>query len=344
VYPDGDILDLPAHQISARVTQVLERIQPDVVAIYGWSTPDALAATVWCARTATPSVVMSATTARDFQRTWWKEMVKKHVVQAHQAGFVGGEPHARYLSKLGMPEERITVGYDVVDNRHFAVGAAKAQAEEDSVRKRLGLPSTYFLGSCRFIEKKNLPRLLRAYAQYRRQESNAWDLVILGDGPLKSEILALRAELQLEGSVHLPGFKQYDELPAYYGLASAFVHASTTEQWGLVVNEAMAAGLPVLVSERCGCVPDLVKAGQNGFTFNPYDTDEMTHLLMHMTSRDSQRTSMGAESRSIISQWTPETFAKGLLRAATIAREAPSTQVGQFQLGLIRILQRVQSV
>jgi 1,2-diacylglycerol 3-alpha-glucosyltransferase len=59
------------------------------------------------------------------------------------------------------------------------------------------------------------------------------------------------------------------------GLASAFIQASTTEQWGLVVNEAMASGLPVLVSERCGCAPDLVKNGVNGYTFDPYDIKEI---------------------------------------------------------------------
>ncbi len=80
-----------------------------------------------------------------------------------------------------------------------------------------------------------------------------WDLVLLGDGPLKPTLLKLISSLGLESCVHLPGFKQYDELPVYLGLAETFIHASTTEQWGLVVNEAMASGLPVLVSNRCGC-------------------------------------------------------------------------------------------
>ncbi len=72
----------------------------------------------------------------------------------------------------------------------------------------------------------------------------------------------------------LPGFKPYDELPVYYALANAFVHASTSEQWGLVVNEAIATGLPVIVSNRCGCAPELVNG--NGFTFDPTNEDELT--------------------------------------------------------------------
>ena len=72
--------------------------------------------------------------------------------------------------------------------------------------------------------------------------------MILGDGPLHGELLRQRAQLQLESDVIFPGFVQYDQLPLYYGLAGAFVHASTVEQWGLVVNEALASALPVLVS------------------------------------------------------------------------------------------------
>ena len=78
-----------------------------------------------------------------------------------------------------------------------------------------------------------------------------------------------RSALGLDNDVIFPGFIQYDELPAYYGLAKAFIHASTVEQWGLVVNEALAAGLPVLVSERCGCAPDLVREGRERLHLRP---------------------------------------------------------------------------
>ena len=110
--------------------------------------------------------------------------------------------------------------------------------------------------------------------------SAPWSLVLLGDGPLKSDLCRLISDLRLDACVHLPGFKQYHELPVYYGLASAFVHASTTEQWGLVVNEAMASGLPVLVSNRCGCAQDLVKEGVNGFTFDPCNVEQLAQLML----------------------------------------------------------------
>ena len=147
-----------------------------------------------------------------------------------------------------------------------------------ALRQRLGLPERYFLASARFIEKKNLSGLLHAYAAYRRATpDDPWSLVVLGDGELRPELERLRGELGLDDVVSFPGYRSYQELPAYYGLASCFVHASTTEQWGLVVNEAMAAGLPVLVSNRCGCAANLVQEdgvqeGGNGFTSRSDET------------------------------------------------------------------------
>jgi len=181
------------------------------------------------------------------------------------------------------------------------------------------------LASGRFIAKKNFDRLMEAYARYRvALGEGAWRLVILGDGRLRNRLEGRLRSLGLGGYVYLPGFKQYSQLPAYYGLAQAFIHSSAVEQWGLVVNEAMAAGLPVLVSERCGCAPDLVEEGRNGFTFDPYDVEALAGLMVRLSSMsDQQRQPMGQASREIISRWTPQTFAENLVKAVEAALEAP---------------------
>jgi glycosyltransferase involved in cell wall biosynthesis len=125
-------------------------------------------------------------------------------------------------------------------------------------------------------------------------------LVIVGDGELRPALEQLRGELGIDARVHLPGFKQYDELPAYYGLASAFVHASRVEPWGLVVNEAMSAGLPVLVSERCGCAPTLVRDGENGWTFDPADAGDIANGLERVSElSDDERRRMGAATSDL---------------------------------------------
>ena len=104
----------------------------------------------------------------------------------------------------------------------------------------------------------------------------------------------------------------YADLPAYYGLAGAFIHASKVEQWGLVVNEAMASRLPVLVSNRCGCVADLVSHGENGLLFNPFDRAGLSRCMLEIAGNDGRRTAMGRSSRRRIRGWGPERFATGL--------------------------------
>ncbi len=322
----------------------LEQANPDVVAVNGWNNFGSLVAADCCVRRGIPMVVMSESARQDEPRTWWKEMIKRQIVALYSAALVGGQRHVEYLVELGMPRDRIFTGYDVVDNAYFrrraeeirsqkSSASAKATADRD-VRKQYGLPKNYFLASARFIEKKNLPTLIQAYATYgRRSEvegqmsevsgANApWDLVLLGDGPLREALSSQLSTLNLHGHVHLPGFKQYDELPVYYALAKAFVHASTTEQWGLVVNEAIASGLPVIVSERCGCVPELVQ--DNGFTFDPTDEHALASLLLQMASlSDDERRRLGDASYRIAANFAADRFGEGLEQAAKLALNQP---------------------
>ena len=163
--------------------------------------------------------------------------------------------------------------------------------------------------------------------------------MLLGDGPLKSELRSLISKLSLGDYVRLPGFKQIEELPAYYGLAEVFIHASSTEQWGLVVNEAMAAGLPVLVSERCGCAADLVREGTNGFSFDPHDVTQMADLLKRLADMDpGRRAELGASSETIIGDWGAERFAAGMDACVRKAHEVGPHATGVFERQLLQVL------
>src|SRR5206468_3929765 len=118
--------------------------------------------------------------------------------------------------------------------------------------------------------EKNLSRLIRAYHLYREQDTvEPWDLVLVGGGPEEISLRRQVNESALKG-VWFAGTRQIDDLPIYYALAKCFVLPSVSEPWGLVVNEAMASGLPVLVSDRCGSA-ELVQNGNNGFVFDPLD-------------------------------------------------------------------------
>ncbi|PYJ04964.1 MAG: hypothetical protein DME95_05910 [Verrucomicrobia bacterium] len=326
LFPEAAHNNLGSSQLRRAFWSALEQANPDVVAVNGWNDFGSLVAADCCVRRGIPMVVMSESARQDEPRTWWKEMIKRRVVGVYSAALVGGQRHVEYLVELGMPRDSIFTGYDVVDNAYFRRRAEEVRSQKSDVRKQYGLSENYFLASARFIEKKNLPTLIRAYAAYRQKSEASgnppWDVVLLGDGPLREALNSQLSTLNLHAHVHLPGFKPYDELPVYYALAKAFVHASTTEQWGLVVNEAVASGLPVIVSERCGCVPELVRG--NGFTFDPIDERELPSRLLQIASlSDDERRSLGDASYRIAENFAPEHFGEGLEQAAKLALTHP---------------------
>ena len=336
----------------------LEQTNPDVVAVNGWNNFGSLIAANCCLRHGIPMIVMSESSRQDQPRTWWKEAIKRQIVGLYSAALVGGKRHVEYLVELKMPRERIFTGYDIVDNGYFrrraeevrgqkSSASAKATADRE-VREQYGLPENYFLASARFVEKKNLPKLIQAYAEYRQRsevrgrksdisdQHSPLDLVVLGDGPLKADLCRLISDLRLNDHVHLPGFKPYDELPVYYALANAFVHASTSEQWGLVVNEAIASGLPVIVSNSCGCAPELVNG--NGFNFDPTNEHELAARLLEMASlSDGERRHLRDAGYRIAANFAPERFGVGLEQAAELAFSQPR-KASLLGRALVRLL------
>jgi glycosyltransferase involved in cell wall biosynthesis len=327
--------NVAANQILRRVTETLDEVSPQVVAVPGWSDRCSLAALWWCLKHRVPAIVMSETTAWDFGRTWYKEAMKRRLVKMCGAGLVGGQSHLDYLEQLGLDRSKIFLGYDSVDNEYFAAKAAEIKSQSATARGQYHLPENYFLASARFVKKKNLLRLVEAYAGYRERKKQlagtmasaaAWDLVLLGDGPLQSSIRNQIQKLRLNDHVLLHGFRQYGELPAYYALAKVFIHASTTEQWGLVVNEAMASGLPVLVSNRCGCALDLVQPGVTGFSFDPLNVEQLTELMLRCSTPPTNLAMMGKAAADRVAKWGVERFADGLNRAAAVAMQSPAAQ------------------
>jgi glycosyltransferase involved in cell wall biosynthesis len=334
--------DVSRAELIRRLEETLEKFKPAVVIVPGWASPAAWGSMRWCLRSNIPMVCMSESTAWDEPRTGWKEWIKRRLVRLFGGALVGGQRHRDYLVTLGVPEDRIFFGYDAVDNRYFGERAAEIGLRAEAMRQHYALPTRYFLASARFVEKKNLPRFLEAYSLYRASPNvpKPWSLVLLGDGALRPALELQRDVLGLREHVLMPGFKQIADLPAYYALAGAFIHPSTVEPWGLVVNEAMSCGLPVLVSNRCGCAPELVHEGENGFTFNPLDVNEMAQMMRKVSAADFPPKKFRQSSLKIISQWGPERFAQGVLRAVESAMAKSRVQPTWIDQALLGVLLR----
>jgi glycosyltransferase involved in cell wall biosynthesis len=337
IHQSGSSDDLTGSEYQNRLFRILDDYDPHAVAVPGWGSRGALLALKWCLLNGIPAIVMSESTSWDERRRPFREWVKRRIISRFSSALVGGTPQRDYMEKLGMPSDLISMGYDAVDNSFFAKKAEELRGGGWEVGKG---KRPYFLASARFIQKKNLFQLLRSYARYREMmnsssldgrhstESRPWDLLLLGDGALRSDLDRLISDLGIDGHVQMPGFKQYEELPHYYAHAGAFIHASTTEQWGLVVNEAMASGLPVLVSNRCGCAADLVKVGENGWTFDPTNVEQMADCMRRISADDEGIFAMGSRSREIIRGWGPDRFASGLSAAVNASFDAPAPIIG----------------
>ena len=308
---------------------------PDVLAVPGWSSLASLVATRWAARRNVRVLGMSDTNAYDEPRRPLVEFVKKMVVSHYSGGFTGSRSQAGYLTRLGVPRAAIETGYDVVDNAYFAERAAAVRSagtmpEIEGRALPEGFRGRYFLGVNRFVAKKNLPALVRAYHGFRKDRGDDpadWPLVLLGDGEERGAIEAEIDRLGLRRHVMVPGFLQIDRLPEFYATAGALVHASTTEQWGLVVNEAMASGLPVVVSRRCGCVEELVEDGVTGLTFDPFDETAITAALQ-TASTLTHRGALIERASARIAEWDVGRFGAGLARAARTASLRPAVRPG----------------
>jgi glycosyltransferase involved in cell wall biosynthesis len=249
------------------------------------------------------------------------------------AGLAGGGPQQDYLVELGMPKAGVFLGYNVVDNAHFASRGGLEKWRGD-------VGGRFLVAASRFTVKKNLAALVRGFSEFARKKPESdLRLVIAGDGPLWNEVAGVVAECGMRGRVQLLGAVGYPEMPGLYAAASGFIHASTIEQWGLVVNEAMAAGLPVLVSERCGCAENLVAEGVNGKAFDPSSLSGIADVIEWFDSLSREYLGkMGEASRRVISSNGPKAFADGMEGASCYAIQKGSAKLGLMDSALLRVL------
>jgi len=328
-------------QVWPAVQSRLSALDPSVVVVAGWATAESFAAIAWARKQRRRLVMLSESQASDSSRSSWREAIKRRVVSLSDAALVGGSSHRDYAIALGLPDDAVFTGYDAVENTHFATGAREARATGAAMRHRLGMPERYLLASARFIAKKNLPRLVCAYAGAIADRSDVPDLVILGDGPERAAVESVIARTGMSERVHLPGFRGYPDLPALYGLSEGFLHVSTSEQWGLVINEAAASGVPVVASSACGATGPLVADGETGFVVNAESEGSIREGLRRLIDlHPERRAAMGQAAQRRVADWGPERFADGLLSACRAAEARPARGLAPWDAALLGLLAR----
>ena len=238
-----------------------------------------------------------------FAESWYGHSLLKNRLKGwflrltcHQFFVSGQRAWDHFHERLGIPAKRIFSGYSVVDNAHFEVPA------ESATRPIL-------LSVARFSPEKNLDLLIRAFQKSRLAAE--WELRLIGGGPEED---GLRGLCDGSARITFAAWVSYADLPAEYARARAFALPSRFEPWGLVVNEAMAARLPVIVSEACGCRPDLVREGINGFVFRTGDEASLVDALNRLQNLSGEELKhLGIESGLIISDFSCQAWAASLI-------------------------------
>jgi glycosyltransferase involved in cell wall biosynthesis len=229
-----------------------------------------------------------------------------------------GTRNRRYYEFYGAHEPRLFFAPYCVDNNFFSAAAAKAAPNRSALRRALGIsddaPVIIFAGKLTSLKQPDL--LLDAFVEVRKKLK--CHLLFVGDGALRPTLEKQSNELA-PGDVHFAGFVNQSRIPEMYACGDIFVLPSLWEPWGLVVNEAMAAGLPVIVSDKVGCSPDLVEEGGNGYVFGHDNRDQLADRIASLVASASLRAGFSARSKQIISRWSLEAAADGIVQAARAA-------------------------
>ncbi len=238
--------------------------------------------------------------------------LKRFTAYLSNGFFANGTVGRRYLTEqIGVPRAS-PIYNQFLSHSQAPIEQARrtlAEMDKDAVRRKLGIGPTDrpIVMSCGYlIQRKRNDLIVAAIARMPEPERPL--LLVVGSGPLTD---ALQAQAMRQGvETHFAGFRQGSALAEYYFAADALVLASSDDPWGLVVNEAMSAGLPIVASDACGAALDLVQDGINGFVFATGQAESLERALSGLLRSD--RASMGAASQSMIASWTPLQSAQNL--------------------------------
>jgi glycosyltransferase involved in cell wall biosynthesis len=241
------------------------------------------------------------------------------------SGFmVSGVLNAAYYRHYGADGSHFFLLPWAVDNERFTNASRFEPGERARMRKPLGIEpeQIVFVFSAKLVERKDPMTLLRAYEQMPERDRAV--ILFLGDGVLREPLEAYARAHDLPG-VRFKGFVNQSELPKYYGLSDVFVLPSTYEPRGAVINEAMACGLPVIVTDRCGSIGDIVLEGENALVYPAGDASALAAAMTQLAGDAELRQRMAKRSRQIIGTWTFARGVEGVKAAADYIGERTAT-------------------
>jgi glycosyltransferase involved in cell wall biosynthesis len=293
------------YPLTPQIWPLLEREQFDVLVIGGWSLLATQLAIVWARRRKVPYLVISENHFREKRPLWIKavkSIVLRHVIPQAAGQLVTGTLAREHALHYGARADRITIFPNAIDVDEYGRAADRLRAHAPAIRQSLGIAedAVVFAQVARVIPQKAPDEALEAVARARALTPRPLHLLLVGDGTMRPALERRAAELAL--AVTFPGFRQGEELLECYAAADVFILLSRREPWGVVVNEAAAFGLPLLLTDAVGASADLLRAGENGELVHSGDVDGQARAIARLTD-DELRARYGPRSRELVEPW-----------------------------------------
>jgi glycosyltransferase involved in cell wall biosynthesis len=295
-----------------------------VIFFLGWGTISSLLGIAACRMRGTP-VLMFGDSSFPPPETTSRSRVRAGLLRilfrSTDRFLVSGNLNAEYYRHYGADPSRFHLVPWAIDNARFEEASRFAPGEREAMRARLGIGDDRLaiVFSAKFLPRKDPMTLLRAVDAMQHRDRAS--VIFLGHGELRDEMERFAREHNLD--VHFAGFVNQTELPKHYAMADVFVLPSLDDPRATVVNEAMASGLPVIITDRCGPIADIVQHGDNGFVFAPGDVQTLAGHLDALAADPELRARMARRSREIISTWDYSRGVEGVMEALASISQAP---------------------
>lgn len=299
------------------IRDIVERGQFDALIVNGWHYKSAWQGIRACWATRTPVLVRGDSHLQS-PRHPMKKLVKsvpyRWFVPKFDACLAAGKWSADYFVHYGARRERVFLVPHVIDESRFSSECARWQQSREGLRRgwKLGQSDVVFLFAGKFVHQKRPQDFVRAIDLAVRRGARIGGLMV-GDGVLRQECEMLAKQNGIP--VQFAGFLNQSQIASAYVACDVLVLPSDGETWGLVVNEAMACGRPCIVSDRVGCGPDLVTAGETGYVFPRGEPEGLATLMARCAADKAALARMGEHARDRVARYSTSVAVEGVLRA-----------------------------
>jgi glycosyltransferase involved in cell wall biosynthesis len=295
--------------VSRGLGRALRRFRPDAIVVGGWNQPAFWQALLYGRLRRVPVLAWVESTRRDARSGGGpNELLKRLFVRAVAGFIVPGGASREYVELIGGRPETVSVAPNAVDGEIFGTRVDEARRDRDAWRRGRRIEGCLFLFVGRLEPEKGLDVLLEAM-----QDVPA-ELAVIGSGSAEAELRARAPK-----NVTFLGRIERDELPAWYAGADAFVLPSRSDQWGMVLNEAAAAGLPIVASEAAGAAWELVEDGVSGFRVAVQDPEALAAALVRLAADAAFRADAAARTKQLAESFTPAAWSASVADACAAA-------------------------